>query len=118
MVDLTDEQANKCSSAVGSRRHSILVDRVIITQKSFNKVFIPTEYDDRTPANLLRQTRKYVQNKCIPSKKCCESYVKILFPFLSWIKIYQKDWLPYDIIAGITVFYFHCGYIFIVVFLY
>jgi hypothetical protein len=101
-VHSTDEN-DKPYSIVNSPRHSINIDRPIITQKSFDKVFIPTAYEDRTPVILCRQTRSYLRNKCLPSKQCGRSYIKILFPFLSWLKIYQLAWLPNDIICGITV---------------
>jgi len=83
--------------------HTITLDRPIVTQKSFDKVFIPTTYEDRTPVILFQQIRTYARNKCIPSKQCGKSYIKIFFPFLSWLKIYQLIWLPNDIVCGITV---------------
>jgi len=87
-------------------RNSIVLDRSIVTQKSFDTVFIPTAYEDRTPVILGQQIRGYVQKKCVPSKQCGKSYLKILFPFLSWLKLYQLSWLPNDIICGITVMHF------------
>ncbi|CAF0906509.1 unnamed protein product [Rotaria sp. Silwood1] len=102
-MDPSNNENDKPNSAVSSRSHSIIVDRPIITQKSFNQVFIPTTYEDRTPVILFRQMRTYLRNKCVPSKQCGKSYIKILFPFLSWLKIYQIGWLPHDIICGITI---------------
>jgi hypothetical protein len=97
MSDLSNDEND--NSAI----HSITIDRPILTQKSFDKVFIPTAYEDRTPVILCGQIRSYLRNKCLPSKQCGRSYIKILFPFLSWLKIYQLVWLPNDIICGITV---------------
>ncbi|CAF0816407.1 unnamed protein product [Rotaria sordida] len=102
-MDLSDDQNDKSDSTVNSRTHSIIVDRPIITQKSFNQVFIPTTYEDRTPVILFHQLRTYIRNKCIPSKQCGKSYIKILFPFLSWLKIYQIRWLVHDVVCGITI---------------
>jgi len=109
MSDLSNDENDKPYSTINTKSHSIIVDRPIITQKSFNQVFIPTAYEDRTPVILFRQIRTYVRNKCIPSKRCGKSYIKILFPFLSWLKIYQLTWLPNDIICGITVciYFYH-----------
>jgi hypothetical protein len=100
---LNNENDKPHSNASHPISHSITVDRPIVTQKSFDKVFIPTAYEDRTPVILFQQIRTYVRNKCIPSKQCGKSYIKILFPFLSWLKTYQLVWLPNDIICGITV---------------
>jgi hypothetical protein len=103
MPDVSNNENDRSYSTSNDASHSIIVDRPIVTQKSFDKVFIPTAYEDRTPVILFRQIQKYIRNKCIPSKHCGRSYIKLLFPFLSWLKIYQIDWLPSDIIAGITV---------------
>jgi hypothetical protein len=103
MPNLSNDQNDKPYSAVSNENQSIIIDRPIVTQKSFNQVFIPTAYEDRTPVVLFRQILTYVRNKCIPSKQCGKSYITILFPFLSWLKIYQLGWLPNDIICGITV---------------
>lgn len=84
--------------------NSIVLDRPIITQKSFDKVFIPTAYEDRTPVIVGKQIRGYIRKKCVPSKQCGKSYLKIIFPFLSWLKAYKLVWLPNDIICGITVY--------------
>jgi hypothetical protein len=102
MSHLSNDESDRPYSTITSK-HSIVVDRPIITQKSFDQVFIPTSYEDRTPIILLRQIRRYIRNKCIPSKQCGKSYIQILFPFLSWLKIYQLAWLPNDIICGVTV---------------
>ncbi|CAF0727594.1 unnamed protein product [Rotaria sordida] len=74
-MDLSDDQNDKSDSTVNSRTHSIIVDRPIITQKSFNQVFIPTTYEDRTPVILFHQLRTYIRNKCIPSKQCVHDVV-------------------------------------------
>jgi len=101
--DGNDTPYSTINSANHSRTHTISLDRSTITQKSFDKVFIPTTYEDRTPAILFQQIRTYVRNKCTPSKQCGKSYIKTLFPLLSWLKIYQVAWIPDDIICGITV---------------
>jgi hypothetical protein len=103
MTDLPNDQNDMPYSTINNGGHSIIVDRPIITQKSFDKVFIPTAYEDRTPVILLRQIRSYIRSKCMPSEQCGKSYLKILFPFLSWLKIYQLTWLPNDVICGVTV---------------
>ncbi len=103
MTDLPNDQNDMPYSTINNGGHSIIVDRPIITQKSFDKVFIPTAYEDRTPVILLRQIRSYIRSKCMPSQQCGKSYLKILFPFLSWLKIYQLTWLPNDVICGVTV---------------
>lgn len=111
---MANDENDKPYSTINSRRNSIIVDRPIITQKSFDKVFIPTAYEDRTPVILFREIRTYIRNKCIPTKQCGQSYLKILFPFLSWLKIYQLTWLPNDIICGITVgIYFSYIYLYL-----
>jgi hypothetical protein len=101
--DENDTPYSTMNSASYSRSHSITIDRPIVTQKSFDKVFIPTAYEDQTPAILFQKIRTYVRNNYKPSKQCGKSYIKILFPFLSWLKTYQLVWLPNDIICGITV---------------
>ncbi|UJR26995.1 hypothetical protein I4U23_008302 [Adineta vaga] len=98
-----NDDDNKSNSTLNDGNHNIIVERPVITQKSFDKVFIPTAYEDRTPMVILRQMRSYVQKKCLPSKQCGKSYFKVLFPFLSWLKIYEMAWLPSDIISGITI---------------
>ncbi|CAF1514119.1 unnamed protein product [Adineta steineri] len=103
MLDMLDDENDKSYSSNSDQNHSIIVDRPIISQKSFDKVFIPTAYEDRTPSILGRQVRTYVEDKCIPSKRCGKSYIKLFFPFLSWLKIYQLGWLPSDIVSGITI---------------
>ncbi len=70
MSNLTNGENDTPYSTISSANHSIIVDRPIVTQKSFNQVFIPTAYEDRTPVVLLRQIRTYIRNKCIPSKQC------------------------------------------------
>ena len=74
-----------------------------VAEKSFDQVFIPITYQDRTPMILARDARDYVRDHCVPSKHCSQSYIKIFFPCWSWLKIYQMSWLPNDIICGITV---------------
>lgn len=103
MPDLLKPDDDQPYSTISSASHSVVVDRPIISQKSFDQVFIPTAYEDRTPVFLSRQIQNYLHKKCVPSKRCSLSYIKILFPFLSWLKIYQIAWLPNDIICGITV---------------
>lgn len=86
-----------------SSEESMEGDPTINAQKSFDQVFIPIAYEDQTPKILAQETRDYLRDSCVPSKRCAQSYVKILFPFWSWLKIYQMSWLPDDIICGITV---------------
>ncbi len=103
MSNHSNDENDKPYSTVNSPRHSITVDRSILTQKTFDKVFIPTAYEDQTPVVLYGNARSYLRSRCLPSKQCGRSYVKTFFPFLSWLKIYQLTWLPNDIICGITV---------------
>ncbi|CAF0736195.1 unnamed protein product [Adineta ricciae] len=99
----SDADRDISHSNLHDENHHIVVDRPVITQKSFDKVFIPTAYEDRTPIVLVGQIQSYFKRKCIPSKQCGKSYLKVLFPFLSWLKIYELAWLPNDLVSGLTV---------------
>ena len=103
MSNALNDEDDKVYSTVNNTNHIVIGDGPIRTEKSFNKVFIPIAYEDRTPVILCQQICAYTHKRCVPSKQCGQSYVKMLFPFLSWLKTYQLAWLPNDIICGITV---------------
>ncbi|CAF2212471.1 unnamed protein product [Rotaria magnacalcarata] len=103
MLGLPDEQNENSDIITSNNSHNINIDGQFTAEKSFDHVFFPTAYEDRTSSLLFRQICSYVQNKCLPSKKCGISYIKLLFPFLSWLKAYKLTWLPNDIVCGITV---------------
>ncbi|CAF4122709.1 unnamed protein product [Rotaria socialis] len=103
MLGLPGEQNENSDTITSNNSHNINIDDQFTAEKSFDHVFFPTTYEDRTSSVLFRQICSYVQNKCLPSKKCGISYIKLLFPFLSWLKAYELAWLPNDIVCGITV---------------
>ncbi|CAF0756722.1 unnamed protein product [Didymodactylos carnosus] len=96
--NLVDEQQHSLRS-----NGILLVERPIITQKSFNEVFIPTTYDDQTPVILFKRFKHSLRENCVPSVRCGKSYINTLFPFLSWIRRYERGWLPADILCGLTI---------------
>ena len=106
-MDISNDNDGRPQSTSHTTNHCIVVDSSITTQKGFDQVFIPTKYEKQTPMILLQRMRQYVRHKCVPSKPCYQSYIKILCPFISWLKSYKLDWLSSDIICGITVIIYH-----------
>lgn len=104
MIDPSDIHNENSDAEIKGSCHSVDTDDCpIVIEKTFNKVFFPTIYEDRTSSVLFLELREYARSKCLPTRQCSVSYIKILFPFWSWLKTYEIAWLPNDIVSGITV---------------
>ncbi|KXX77524.1 Sulfate permease 2 [Madurella mycetomatis] len=61
-----------------------------------------TSYDDGSYVEVEPSTKEFLL-ELLPTTRGIVTYLKELFPFLSWIFHYNLTWLLGDVIAGVTV---------------
>ncbi|CAF3019610.1 unnamed protein product [Rotaria sp. Silwood2] len=83
--------------------NSVLINNSKMKSQSLKQLFVPVTNEECKSLNIIEKTIGCIEDNCVPSKKCAQSYINRLFPFLTWLKQYEVGWLPTDILCGVTV---------------